>query len=174
MCIRDRGDTQWIYAENQNQRSPYFRTEQKLDSSKKVANASLYITSLGVYDAYINGQQVMMQDAEGNPIDDTLAPGWTDYNSYIYYQGYDVTSYVQDQEDIALGVQLGLSLIHIYVFFWNLFVYAGDFNIPISMECEFWYKSFSAFCTFHRIAVCTQCGSIAVSYTHLDVYKRQC
>ena len=48
-----------------------------------------------------------MQDAEGNPIDDTLAPGWTDYNSYIYYQGYDVTSYVQDQEDIALGVQLG-------------------------------------------------------------------
>ncbi|WP_069986805.1 family 78 glycoside hydrolase catalytic domain [Massilioclostridium coli] len=103
----DWGDTQWIYAENQNQRSPYFRTEQKLDSSKKVANASLYITSLGVYDAYINGQQVMMQDAEGNPIDDTLAPGWTDYNSYIYYQGYDVTSYVQDQKDIAFGVQLG-------------------------------------------------------------------
>ncbi|MFF5262734.1 family 78 glycoside hydrolase catalytic domain [Actinomadura viridis] len=49
---------------------------------KKVARARLYSTALGVYTAEINGRRVG---------DHELAPGWTDYNTRVQYQTYDVT-----------------------------------------------------------------------------------
>lgn len=46
------------------------------------AYARLYISSLGLYEAYINGQRVGDQD---------MAPGWTSYHHRVQYQTYDVT-----------------------------------------------------------------------------------
>lgn len=60
--------------------APYLRKEHRLD--KAVKSARLYITALGVYEFFINGQRVG---------DDYFAPGWTDYNRRVYYQAYDVT-----------------------------------------------------------------------------------
>ncbi|KAF5694933.1 alpha-L-rhamnosidase [Fusarium denticulatum] len=48
-----------------------------------ISRARLYITSLGVFEATINGQRV------GNEV---LAPGWTSYNHRLIYRIYDVTS----------------------------------------------------------------------------------
>ena len=63
---------------------PYTRSEFKLPS--QVAKARLYITALGVYEAYLNGERI--GDAE-------LAPGWTDYNARVRYQTYNVTDMLQ-------------------------------------------------------------------------------
>lgn len=59
-----------------------FRKEFQLTESK-LSKARLYITALGVFDAYINGKPVS---------EDCLAPGWTSYKHRLNYCIYDVTS----------------------------------------------------------------------------------
>lgn len=63
----------------------------------KIKKASLYVTSLGVFEMSLNGKRI------GN---DLLAPGWSDYNKRIYYKTYDVSDYL-DQGKNALGGILG-------------------------------------------------------------------
>ena len=63
--------------------APYLRKEARLKGSIK--KARLYITSLGLYEFYINGRRI------GN---DYFLPGWTDYNKRLYYQVYDVSNEV--------------------------------------------------------------------------------
>ncbi len=59
---------------------PIFRKEFSLP--KKVAKATLKITSLGIFDALLNGERFS---------EDFLAPGWTDYTKRIPYCEYDLT-----------------------------------------------------------------------------------
>ncbi|MGB9746547.1 MAG: family 78 glycoside hydrolase catalytic domain [Bacteroidales bacterium] len=66
-------------------------------ANKELASARLYITGLGNYVAYINGQRV------GN---DLLTPGWTDYRTKVQYQVYDVTAMIQKGQN-AWGAVLG-------------------------------------------------------------------
>jgi alpha-L-rhamnosidase len=82
-----------------------FRTEKDL-RNKAIESAQLYITSLGIYNAFINGEKVKLIN-KGNSIDETLNPGWTDYKSYVNYQTYDVTSYISNQSKVSLGVMVG-------------------------------------------------------------------
>lgn len=49
---------------------------------KEVARAYLYVTSHGVYEAYLNGKRIG---------DAYMAPGWTSYHKRLQYQYYDVT-----------------------------------------------------------------------------------
>ena len=59
--------------------------------------ARLYITALGLYEAYVNGTRVG---------DERLAPGWTDYHRRIQYQTYDVTPLLHAGDNV-LAVSLG-------------------------------------------------------------------
>lgn len=59
--------------------------------------ATLYITALGLYEAYINGKRVG---------DHVMAPGWTDYHTRVQYQCHDVTDIVGEGQNI-LGAILG-------------------------------------------------------------------
>ncbi|HWA86034.1 MAG TPA: family 78 glycoside hydrolase catalytic domain [Opitutus sp.] len=61
-----------------------------------VRAARLYITSLGLYAAQLNGRDVG---------DQFLTPGWTDYDKRVEYQTYDVTDLVRTGDN-ALGVTL--------------------------------------------------------------------
>ncbi|MBP8959317.1 MAG: alpha-L-rhamnosidase N-terminal domain-containing protein [Bacteroidales bacterium] len=61
---------------------------------------------MGVYDAFINGKEVKEILSDGTEMDDVFSPGWTNYNDYLYYRAYDVTSYI-DNKDLAIGVRLG-------------------------------------------------------------------
>ena len=61
-----------------------------------VARATLYVTALGLYECYLNGQRVG---------DHVLAPDWTDYNRRVRYQAYDVGSLLRPGEN-ALGAFL--------------------------------------------------------------------
>lgn len=92
---------QWITQAKEDSRAPLFRTETTL-SDKEIASARLYITSLGIYDAYINGQKVLAGDT-----DDIFNPGWVEYSDYVNYQTYDVTSYLQKGTANCIGVVLG-------------------------------------------------------------------
>ncbi len=69
--------------------SPYLRNEAVV--TKNVRSARLYISSLGLHEFYINGNKI------GG---DYFASGWTDYNKRVYYNAYDVTSYVQNGKNV--------------------------------------------------------------------------
>ncbi len=70
--------------------SQYFRKEFKV--KKKVKSARVYVTSLGVYQLFINGKKVS---------DDLFTPGWTTYNKRLQYQTYDVTSMLNEKNTVG-------------------------------------------------------------------------
>jgi len=74
---------------------PVFRKEFSVD--KEVERARLYASALGVYEFRLNGDKV--GDLE-------LAPGWTDYDTRVEFQSYDVTDQLE-QGDNAIGALLG-------------------------------------------------------------------
>lgn len=97
-------NAKWITIENyaSDMGSLLFRTEQEPASTREIASARLYITGLGAYDAYINGKRV------SGKTDGILAPGWSDYSSYIHYQTYDVTDYLNAADKtVTLGAIVG-------------------------------------------------------------------
>ncbi|HET6410188.1 MAG TPA: family 78 glycoside hydrolase catalytic domain, partial [Chthoniobacteraceae bacterium] len=73
---------------------PYFRKSFILD--KPVREAQLHITSLGLYEAEVNGQRAG---------DHVFAPGWTNYKVRVPFQTLDVTPLLTDGENV-LGVIL--------------------------------------------------------------------
>ena len=75
--------------------SPILRKEFK--GRKKVRSAIAYLTSHGLYEAWINGKRVG---------DAYLTPGWTSYNKRLQYQVFDVTSLLREGAN-AIGVTLG-------------------------------------------------------------------
>ncbi|MDW8344101.1 MAG: glycoside hydrolase family 78 protein [Verrucomicrobiae bacterium] len=74
---------------------PFLRRSFTLEAP--VSRARLYITALGLYEAWINGQRVGT---------DYFTPGWTDYRRRVQYQTYDVTALLQVGENV-LGAILG-------------------------------------------------------------------
>lgn len=87
--------------------SPLLR--KTFQATKKVQSATAYITSLGLYEGYINGKRIG---------DAYLTPGWTNYAKRIQYQQYDVTNLLS-QGDNAVGVALGSGWYRGYIAFSN-------------------------------------------------------
>ena len=103
----DFADAGWIIPEQggKNEGAPILRTEQKL-KNMRIEGAYLYVSAMGVYNAYINGEKVLGQ----NGTEYLMAPGWTDYNSYVNYQTYDVTDMIGGRfrgGDAVIGIELG-------------------------------------------------------------------
>lgn len=89
----------WITMENETKLEgskpcQYLRSE--FATTKKVKSARVYVSSLGLYQLYLNGKKV------GN---DLFTPGWTSYNKRIQYQTYDVTALLQSKN--SMGAVLG-------------------------------------------------------------------
>lgn len=74
---------------------PLLRHE--FDVRANVAQARLYLTALGAYEAEINGRRVG---------DHVLAPGWTSYQHRLRYQTFDVTDLLHEGRN-AIGALLG-------------------------------------------------------------------
>ncbi|MBQ3083104.1 MAG: alpha-L-rhamnosidase N-terminal domain-containing protein, partial [Alistipes sp.] len=74
----------------------YIRTEFALEQ-KAITRATLHISGLGMYELFINGEQIG---------DQVLAPAPTDYRRTVLYNSFDVTETLQQGEN-ALGVVLG-------------------------------------------------------------------
>lgn len=75
--------------------SPYFRKQ--FESKKAIQSATACVTSLGLYEGFINGKRIG---------DAYLTPGWTSYNKRHQYQQYDVTKLLR-QGNNAIGFVLG-------------------------------------------------------------------
>ncbi|KAH8819234.1 glycoside hydrolase family 78 protein [Xylogone sp. PMI_703] len=67
------------------------------EATDRIVSARLYITSHGLYEAYVNGLRVG---------DHALAPGWTSYPHRLPYQTYDITAQLQKGENV-LAVEVG-------------------------------------------------------------------
>lgn len=91
---KDRFEGIWIQAPDSIVNPMFMK---KFETDSEVASARLYISGLGLYEAYINGRKV------GN---EYLAPFYNDYNHWIQYQTYDVTDLICKGEN-AVGVILG-------------------------------------------------------------------
>ena len=89
---------QWIETSDNNPdetRCPYFRSE--FEVGKAIKSATAYLTSRGVYEAYLNDNRIG---------DAYFTPGWTNYNKRLQYQAYDVTNLLQDGPNI-IGAVVG-------------------------------------------------------------------
>jgi len=75
--------------------SVYLRTT--FDVSKPVKRATMHATALGLYVCHINGSKV------GNYV---FSPEFTDYNTRVYYQTFDVTGMLR-QGGNGIGITLG-------------------------------------------------------------------
>lgn len=74
--------------------APYLRKE--INVTNKVKKATLFVSALGLYEFYINGEKAG---------DEWLTPGWTNYNKRLHYQVFDVSKQIKTGEN-ALGATL--------------------------------------------------------------------
>ena len=74
--------------------SPYFR--HKFEIKKGVKTATLFVSALGVYKAYVNGSEVL---------NDYLSPGWVNYSKKLPFMHYDITNMLKEKN--AIGIVLG-------------------------------------------------------------------
>ncbi len=75
--------------------APYLRRD--FAASQGIRKGRLYVSALGLFECWINGQRVG---------EDYFMPGWTDFNKRVRYAVYDVTAMLHSGEN-ALGAILG-------------------------------------------------------------------
>jgi len=93
----DWGGHQWGKADTQFKPPHSTLLRHEFSIKQPIASARAYVTGLGSYVFYLNGQRV------GN---DMFNPGWTDYPTRIQYQTYDVTQLLRDNQNTT-GAMLG-------------------------------------------------------------------
>ncbi len=69
----------------------------EFEVEKKIKSATAFISGLGLFELYINGEKIG---------DQVLAPGLTEYNKRTFYMTFDVTNNLQSNKN-AIGVILG-------------------------------------------------------------------
>lgn len=74
--------------------SQYYRNDFKV--KKEIKSARVYVSSLGLYQLYLNGEKVG---------DQLFTPGFTSYNNRIQYQVYDITNQLKSNN--AIGAIVG-------------------------------------------------------------------
>lgn len=108
-------------------RPPRFRKTFDIPKGKdEIASARLYITSHGVYNAFINGVPV------GNH---HMAPGWTTYHSRLNFQVFDVTKLLQSEN--VLAVELGEGWYASRLWREGRFVFGKDLALLSQLEINF-------------------------------------
>lgn len=100
-------DAQWIGMKGKEPNSPgapMLRTEAPLGG--RVREARLYVSALGVYDAYVSGHRVTVPQDDATTLE-LLSPGWTNYDTRVNYLTYDVTHLVAREPNVTLAAVLG-------------------------------------------------------------------
>jgi alpha-L-rhamnosidase len=100
-------EAQWIGMKGKTPNSPgapMLRTEVPLKG--RVREARLYVSALGVYDAYVSGHPLTVPQ-DGGTTRELLPPGWTNYDVRAPYLTYDVTHLVAREPVVTLAAVLG-------------------------------------------------------------------
>jgi alpha-L-rhamnosidase len=88
----------WVQPKQDTLRKiPAIMLRKQFAVSKKIVSARVYATAHGLYELCINGKRVG---------DQLLTPGWTEYKKRLQYQAYDITTMLQ-QGDNVIGAMLG-------------------------------------------------------------------
>lgn len=87
-------EASWICTAKEDTYHPVFFKDFGLNG--EVEKARLYVTGLGIYEAWINGEKVG---------DEFLAPFYNDYKKRVQYQTYDITESLK--EDNCIEIYLG-------------------------------------------------------------------
>lgn len=98
LMSEDNWEGVWITTKEELPAVKTFSKEVCLQKGKKLRQARIYASALGVYDLEIDGKK--MGDAY-------LAPGWTSYGNRVQYQTYDVTDFLQEKTRVSLVVGNG-------------------------------------------------------------------
>ena len=85
-----------VYADPSYAGAPMLRTSFQVDG--EIAKARLYITAQGIYDAYLNGQEIAPEE--------WFNPGDSQYDAILGYNVYDVTDMLTAGENV-MGAVLG-------------------------------------------------------------------
>ncbi|WP_165355057.1 family 78 glycoside hydrolase catalytic domain [Nocardioides oleivorans] len=85
------------YADPSHTGQTQVRSEFRLNTSKDIAKARLYVTAQGAYEMFINGDRVS---------EDYLNPGMSTFAKTLNYNAYDVTGML-DNGSNAMGAMLG-------------------------------------------------------------------
>ena len=101
-----------FHSENPYDPAPLYR--KNVDINKQVESAYAFISGIGYYELYINGQRIG---------DHVLDPGWTKYSKTVLYTTYNVSQYFQQGEN-AIGVMLG----------------RGNYGMTAIDHWDFWQK----------------------------------
>ena len=81
---------------------------------KAVEKATLYVTALGLYRAYLNGKELNIS---------LFTPGFTTYDKRIQYQEYDVTELIGKENILSIEAAEGwaignMTTIAIHGYYW--------------------------------------------------------
>ena len=97
-------DVEWITSPFDRETHPVMIKEFTLSAgadghsaAASIASARLYISGLGVYEAYLNGKKVG---------EEYLAPFFNDYRYWVQYETYDITQQIRDGKN-TIAVMLG-------------------------------------------------------------------
>lgn len=90
-------DPEKVYPKKKSDQRPASYIRKEFTAKKAVKQAALYMTALGVYKAFLNGEELD---------DRLLLPGFTNYHARLQVQEFDVTDKVQKGAN-AIAVILG-------------------------------------------------------------------
>ena len=91
-------ESPFIKPENKELNCPIFVKNFTISKELKIKRARLYITGLGLYQAFINNKKV------GNAY---LTPGYNDYDYYLRYQTYDIGELLEEENNIEIHMGNG-------------------------------------------------------------------
>ena len=91
-------ESPFIKPKNKELMSPIFTKNFTIAKNLKIKRARVYITGLGLYQAFINDQKV------GNAY---LTPGFNDYDYYLRYQTYDISELLKEENNIEIHMGNG-------------------------------------------------------------------
>jgi alpha-L-rhamnosidase len=89
------GDKPWRIPKVDLDLKPPKYLRKEFNIKKEVKTVYVYVSSLGLYKLFINGQSVS---------EDRLTPGWTDYNKRVYYNTYNVKKLLKSFDKNCLGI----------------------------------------------------------------------
>ena len=83
---------------------PTFRKE--VTPKKAITSAKLYVTGLGVFDVFINGERVGTRQTDGTLVYDELKPGYTMPGERVFSYAYDVTQMITANQANAISANV--------------------------------------------------------------------
>ncbi len=90
----------WITCDSSEKRHPYFEKDVKV--AKPVKKARLYISGLGLYEAFYQKAGEGDSGREERIGEEYLTPYSNDYNEWVQYQTYDVTELLQSSGKLSV------------------------------------------------------------------------